>query len=76
MSIPKYIKNEPCTCPLCGEEGAVQYAGFEDGCAYEKLRCPYCDIEWEETYAVMYCGYNCKDENGLTILYNDKGEEI
>lgn len=72
------VKTEPNICPQCGEDVLTECidSGFEDACAFTKHFCPTCGAEWEENYAVEYCGYNIADENGHTIIYNAEGEEV
>ena len=71
-------KIDPYVCPKCGTHENIESleSGLEDMCGFEKLHCCACDCEWEENYSLNYCGYNMEDENGQTIIYDERGEEI
>jgi hypothetical protein len=51
-------------------------SGFEDMYAYSHMRCRDCCAEWDDNFAVEYCGYNIETEDGDTKIYNAEGKEI
>ena len=71
------LKNEPFICPFCLSAENVESLdnGVEDMCAYEKLHCCACDVEWEDNFSLSYCGYNIATDSGH-LIFDEKGEEI
>ena len=70
-------KTEAWICPVCNSNNTTETSnGFEDLCAYSHMRCEDCGAEWEDNFSVEYCGYNIHTEDGDTIIYDTKGDEI